>query len=162
MSDLALNILYSALLIVSGIVIIAALDKFKMHVARISFEVLFVVCLIYIPFYFGGNAMMSFFSGIFKDQAVAETFISAMQETISAPFFLFQSVTTGMAIFSIIITVAGLIATVTLAVEVVRYIRNYLKKAEFRPKRLRHVVLNEVFLYINNRFLYKRLERYRN
>ena len=67
-----------------------------------------------------------------------------------------------MAIFSIIAIVAGLIATVTLAVEVVKYVRNYLKKAEFRLRSLKYIVLDEVFFYINERFLYKRLERYRN
>ena len=162
MNSLLLNLLYSLVLIVSGIIIIATLDRFKMRVARILFTVLFVICLIYIPFYFGGNVMVSFFSGVFKDQTIAETFIGTVQATLTAPFFLFQSVTTGMAIFSIIAIVAGLIATVTLAVEVVKYVRNYLKKAEFRLGSLRYIVLDEVFFYINERFLYKRLERYRN
>lgn len=162
MNSLLLNLIYSLVLIVSGFVIIATLDRFKMRVARIAFTVLFVICLIYIPFYFGGNAMMSFFSGLFKEQAVAETFVGSMQETLAAPFFLFKSVTTGMAIFSIIAIVAGIIATVTLAVEVVKYVRNYLKKTEFKLKRTTQTILDEVFLYINHRFLYKRIERYRN
>lgn len=162
MNSLLLNLIYSLVLILSGFVIIATLDRFKMRVARIAFTVLFVICLIYIPFYFGGNAMVSLLSGLFKDQTVAETFVGTMQATLAAPFFLFKSVTTGMAIFSIIAIVAGIIATVTLAVKVVNYVRNYLKKAEFKFKRLRHIVLDEVFLYINYRFLYKRLERYRN
>lgn len=162
MNSMLLNFLYSIVLIISGVIIIATLDRFKMRVARIAFTVLFIVCLIYIPFYFGGNAMLSFFSGMFKDQTVAETFISTMQETLAAPFFLFKSVTTGMAIFSIIAIVAGLIATITLAVEVVKYVRNYLKKAEFQPKRLKYIFIDEIFLLINYRFLYKRLERYRN
>ena len=162
MNSLLLNLLYSIVLIVSGIIIIATLDRFKMRVACIAFTVLFVICLVYIPFYFGGNVMLSFLSGLLKDQTVAETFITSMQETLAAPFFLFQSVTTGMALFSIIAIVAGIIATVTLAVEVIKYVRNYLKKAEFNLKRLTQIVIDEVFLYINYRFLYKRLERYRN
>ena len=162
MSNLLLNLFYSVLLIVSGIVIMATLDKFKMRVAKILFGVLFVVCLIYIPFYFGGNMMLSLLSKLFNDQTVAETFVGGMQATLAAPFILFKSVTTGMAIFSIIAIVAGLIATVTLAVEVVKYVRNYLKKAEFRLRSLKYIVLDEVFFYINERFLYKRLERYRN
>ncbi len=162
MNSLLVNLFYSIVLVISGIIIIATLDRFKMRVARIAFTVLFVICLIYIPFYFGGNAMVSLFSGLFKDQTVAETFVGTMQATLTAPFLFFKSVTTGMAIFSIIAIVAGLIATVTLAVEVIKYVRNYLKKADFRPKRLKQIVLDEVFLYINFRFLYKRLERYRN
>ena len=162
MNSMLLNLIYSIVLIISGLIIIATLDHFKMRIARIAFTVLFVICLIYIPFYFGGNAMVSFFSGMFKDQTVAETFIGTVQATLTAPFFLFQSVTTGMAIFSIIAIVAGIIATVTLAVEVIKYVRNYLKKADFQPKRLKYIVLDEVFLLINYRFLYKRLERYRN
>ena len=162
MNSLLLNLLYSLVLIASGIIIIATLERFKMRVARILFTVLFVICLVYIPFYFGGNAMLSFLSGLLKDQTVAETFITSMQETLAAPFVLFQSVTTGMALFSIIAIVAGIIATVTLAVEVIKYVRNYLKKAEFNLKRLTQIVIDEVFLYINYRFLYKRLERYRN
>lgn len=162
MNSLLLNLFYSLLLIASGVVIIYTLDRFKMRVACIAFTVLFVICLIYIPFYFGGNAMMSFFSGLFKDQTVAETFVGTMQETLAAPFFLFKSVTTGMAIFSIIAIVAGIIATVTFAVEVIKYVRNYLKKTEFKLKSIKPTVLNEVFLYINYRFLYKRIERYRN
>ena len=162
MNSLLLNLIYSLVLIVSGFVIIATLDRFKMRVARIAFTVLFVVCLIYIPFYFGGNAMVSLLSGLFKDQTVAETFVGTMQATLAAPFILFRSVTTGMALFSIIAAVAGIIATVALAVKVVNYVRSHLKKAEFKFKRLRQIVLDEVFLYINYRFLYKRLERYRN
>ena len=162
MNSLLLNLIYSIVLIISGLIIIATLDRFKMRIARIAFTVLFVICLVYIPFYFGGNVMLSFLSGLLKDQTVAETFITLSQETLAAPFFLFQSVTTGMAIFSIIAIVAGIIATVTLAVEVIKYVRNYLKKAEFNLKRLTQIVIDEVFLYINYRFLYKRLERYRN
>ena len=162
MNSLLLNLLYSLLLIVSGIVIIYTLDRFKMRVACIAFTVLFVICLIYIPFYFGGNVMLSFFSGLIKDQTVAEIFVASVNETLNAPFLLFQSVSLGMAIFSVICIVACLIATVTLAIKVVNYVRNYLKKKEFCFKRLKQIVLNEVFLYINFRFLYKRLERYRN
>ena len=97
MNSLLLNLIYSLVLIVSGFVIIATLDRFKMRVARIAFTVLFVICLIYIPFYFGGNAMVSLLSGLFKDQTVAETFVGTMQATLAAPFILFRSVTTGMA-----------------------------------------------------------------
>ena len=162
MNDMLLNLFYSFVLIISGIIIIETLRRFKMRVAYVSFSVLFVICLIYIPFYFGGSAMTSFFSGMFKDQTVADTFISTMQQTLTAPFLLFRSVTLGMALFSIIVTVAGLIATVTLAVRVIKYVRNCLKKAHFAPRPLRFILLNEDFLYINYRFLYKRLERYRN
>ena len=162
MSMFIQNLLYSVLLIVSGMIILATLSHFRMKVARGLFLVLFAVSLVYIPFYFGGSAMTSFFSGMFKDRTVADTFISTMQQTLTAPFLLFRSVTLGMALFSIIVTVAGLIATVTLAVRVIKYVRNCLKKAHFAPKPFRFILLNEDFLYINYRFLYKRLERYRN
>lgn len=162
MNSLLLNLIYSLVLVASGIVILATLNKFKMRVATILFGVLFSICLIYIPFYFGGNMMLSLFSKLFNDQTIAETFVGTMQATLAAPFLFFQSVTTGMALFSIIAIVAGLIATVTLAVEVVKYVRNHLKKANFRLRRFKYIVLDEVFLLINYRFLYKRLERYRN
>ena len=162
MNSLLLNLLYSIVLIFSGIIIVATLERFNMRVACIAFSCLLVVCLIYIPFYFGGNIMLSFFSGVLKDQTVAETFVSTMQNILTAPFWLFESVTVGMAIFSIIAIIAGIIATIALTLEVINYVRNRLKKVGFKPKRFKKIILDEVFLFINYRFLYKRLERYRN
>lgn len=162
MNGLLLNIMYSLILIMSGIVIIVTLEHFKMRVARTVFSVFFVICLIYIPFYFGGNAMVPLLSGLFKDTTIAETFALTMRATISAPFLLFKSVTVGVAVFSIISIIAGFIATVTLAITVVNYVRKRIRKASFTHRRLKCVILDDVFYKINYRFLYKRLGRYRN
>ena len=67
MSILYQNILYTVLLIISSIVITIFLSRFKMKMARTLFIILSIIMSLYIPFYFGGNTMISLFTNIFND-----------------------------------------------------------------------------------------------
>ena len=158
----AQNVLYSILLIVSGVIILSTLKHFKMYIARALFMVLFAITLIYIPFYFGGNALFSWAVGTFKDQSVARIFIANVQGILNTPFALFQSVTVGMAVFSVLLLVAAIITAVALTAAVVEFIQNCLQHSTKTHKDVKRIVLR-VLRYVNNsRFLYKRLERYLN
>ena len=156
------NLLYSLLLIVSGVIIFAALTHLRMKVARACFAALFAVMLVYIPFYFGGKAMIAFCSYVIKDAASAEIFVNYMQDTLTAPFWLFQSMTLGMTLFSVIIIIAALIAAVTITVEVVKYIKKCWNNSNLRHQDDVAALLPVLYYIRNFRFLYKRLERYRN
>ena len=101
MSILYQNILYTVLLIISSIVITIFLSRFKMKIARTLFIILSIIMSLYIPFYFGGNTMISLFENLFVDRVVAESFSNAMNDIITTPFVFFKSVSTGMAILSI-------------------------------------------------------------
>lgn len=140
----------------------SALSRFKMQVARGFFLAMFTVVMVYIPFYFGGNAIVAFFTPVFKDQAVAEIFVKYMNSVLTAPFFLFKSVTLGIAIFSLLLLVALLIATVSLTVEVVKLVKRRRKDIEKRRKDEKVVLCAASVFVCDFRFLYKRLERYLN
>ena len=156
------SLFYSILLIISGMIIYAALTRFNMKVARALFMVLFTVTMLYIPFYFGGNALFNLALGTFKDQSVARIFIANVQDILHTPFGLFQSVTLGMAVFSVLLLVAAIIAAVALTAAVVELIQSCLQSKTKTHKDVKRIVLR-VLRYVNNsRFLYKRLERYRN
>lgn len=162
MDNFALNMLYTLLLIVSGIIIFAVLGHFKMKNASRVFAVLFGVTLFYIPFYFGGKATVVFCTDILRDEEVANVFVNYMQHSLELPFVLFQSVTTGMALFSIIVAFAALVATITLTLEVVKYIRNCNHVDFSNCKDIKRIILREVEYITNSRFLYRTLGRYLN
>lgn len=156
------QLLYGLMLLLSGAIIMSALARFKMKVARYFFVAMLTVLMLYIPFYFGESATVNFFAFVFRDKEVANTFVIYMQSVLTAPFFLFGSMSLGIAVFSVLVLAAILIATVSITVEVVRFVSRRRKDISRRPKDAKAILFG-IAVYISDfRFLYKRLERYRN
>ena len=162
MSILYQNILYTVLLIISSIVITIFLSRFKMKIARTLFIILSIIMSLYIPFYFGGNAMISLFTKIFNDAVIAKIFTKNLVKIIAAPFLFFKSVSMGMAILSILMFIASLIVMLALIVCVIKLVLKVVKFKEIKVTEVIQTYIEEYIWIPNDRFLYKTLEKYRN
>ena len=162
MSILYQNILYTVLLIISSIVITIFLSRFKMKIARTLFIILSIIMSLYIPFYFGGNTMISLFTKIFNDAVIAKIFTKNLAKIIAAPFLFFKSVSIGMTILSIMMFIASLIVMVALIVCVIKFVLKVVKFKEIKVTEVIQTYIEEYIWIPNDRFLYKTLEKYRN
>ncbi len=161
--DISIQVLlYSLLFIASGIVILHTLDRSKMKTAWTLFAVLFIVMLLYIPFYFGGSALTKVFVNIYKSDYAARMFMNLMHETLTAPFIFFKSLSLGSAVLAIVFFAASLIVAAFLTVKVVKLIRGFCRGTTFvrRPRRTR--TFCEFAYIINYQNIYKRLARLLN
>ena len=156
------NIIYTVLLIISSIVITKFLSRFKMKTARTLFIILSIIMSLYIPFYFGGNTMISLFTKIFDDETVARVFTYNLSDIINAPFILFKSVSIGMFITSSIMFIATILVIVSLIISVVKFVLKVVKFKEIKVTEVIQTYIEEYIWIPNDRFLYKTLEKYRN
>lgn len=162
MSILYQNILYTVLLIISSIVITIFLSRFKMKTARTLFIILSIIMSLYIPFYFGGNTMISLFTKIFNDAVIAKIFTKNLAKIIAAPFLFFKSASIGMTILSIMMFTASLIVMLALIVCVIKFVLKVVKFKEIKVTEVIQTYIEEYIWIPNDRFLYKTLEKYRN
>jgi len=162
MSILAQNLFYTALIIVSGAVIIKTLKRFKMRTALMLFCVLFGLTLIYVPFYFGGQVMLKLMINFFNDETIAHTFVKNMSGILAAPFVFFKSASVGTAVFAVIVFSASFILTALLTVKVVKWIYDISRATTFvrRPRKIR--ALFALDYIIDNQNTYKQLAHFRN
>ena len=156
------NIIYTVLLIISSIVITKFLSRFKMKTARTLFIILSIIMSLYIPFYFGGNTMISLFTKIFNDAVIAKIFTKNLAKIIAAPFLFFKSVSMGMAILSILMFIASVLAMAALIIGVIKFVLKVVKFKEIKVTEVIQTYIEEYIWIPNDRFLYKTLEKYRN
>ena len=156
------NIIYTVLLIISSIVITKFLSRFKMKTARTLFIILSIIMSLYIPFYFGGNTMISLFARMFDEEIIAIDFANNLREIIAAPFLFFKSVSMGMAILSILMFIASVLVMAALIIGVIKFVLKVVKFKEIKVTEVIQTYIEEYIWIPNDRFLYKTLEKYRN
>ena len=162
MSILYQNILYTVLLIISSIVITIFLSRFKMKIARTLFIILSIIMSLYIPFYFGGNTMISLFTKIFNDPVIAKIFTKNLTEIITAPFLFFKSASIGMTVISIMMLIAAILIMEALIISVIQFVLEIKSFKEIKITEVTQTYIEEYIWRPNDRFLYKTLEKYRN
>lgn len=161
MTGIGQNIIICVLFVISGIVIHNTLKRFNLRVALALFRILFGLLLFYIPFYFGGNAMLLMSGRIFPDEVFKKSFEYLLSSIITAPFFFMKSVTIVSVIVSLFAILASVIATVTIILNLVELVGS---KSRTETEKLKLFFPSESFTITepSHRYKYKLIEHYLN
>lgn len=161
--ELLQNAALCLLFAVSGAVIIKALDKMNMRVAKLIAMPVFGVLLLYIPFYFGGNQALYLMRRV-VDSLVMQALERDMNYTLRSPFPYVEVIAFLSAAFAVLLGTLAVMVTVYAANAVIEVVKEIVERFyTLAPRYRTFTLLRKQFHSIQiPRRVYLELERLLN
>lgn len=153
---------YIAVYLSSGLVVSHALKSRRMKVASYLFRILFFVFAFYIPFYFGGNLMLTVIDDVVENVVYKAYFAEFLTGILSAPFMLFKSVSLVSALIAIVAVTATFIVAVTVVFKIAEFIYKKCIEVLGGFDKKPQIIKRPFTFFRNDRHVYLVLERLLN